>query len=151
MKTKTIAVILFILSASVAYAEPVARYSGKTYLGCGSIGDSRVWLNDPSDYGSVKAGYIYVPDGCSSLPAVASKYLKVSGGQVVEMNTVEKAAVDILEGQAVQAQKDAQDAKLEVSQEEALTALVQVINLRLPAGQKITKQELINQIKANRN
>jgi hypothetical protein len=76
--------------------------------------------------------------------------LKQENGEIVEMNTIEKAAVDILEGQAEQVAKDARYARLEVTQEEALTALIQVINVRLPAGQKITKQELVDKIKANR-
>lgn len=133
-----------------AYAEDVALHDGETYLGCKNIGNTNIFLNDPNDYESIKAGFIYLPNGCSSLPQVAPKYLKVISGEVVEMNTVEKAAIDILEAQAEQTAKDARDARLEVTQGEALTALIQVVNVRLPAGQKITKQELIDKIKANR-
>lgn len=150
MKTLHFLFIIMIFGAGLAKAEDVATYEGETYLGCRNIGNTNIFLNDPNDYGTIKAGFVYLPGGCSSLPQVDRKYLKQENGEIVEMNTIEKAAVDILEGQAEQAAKDARYARLEVTQEEALTALIQVINVRLPAGQKITKQELVDKIKANR-
>lgn len=143
-------VFLAQLIAIPLFAEDVALHDGETYMGCRNIGDTNIFLNDPNDYETIKEGFIYLPNGCASLPQVPAKHLKVEAGAVVEMNPVEKAAIDILEGQTEQAARDARYARLEVSQEEALVALVQVINVRLPAGQKITKQELIDKIKANR-
>lgn len=150
MKTIQILFLMMISAVSFTYAEDVAVYDGEIYLGCRSIGNTNIFLNDPNDYGTIKAGFVYLPEGCSSLQKVPAKYLKQEGGAIVEMNPVEKGAIDILEGQAEQQAKDVRDARLEVSQEESLVALVQVINVRLPAGQKITKQELIDRIKVNR-
>lgn len=150
MKTIQILFLMMISAVGLTYAEDVALHDGETYIGCKNIGNTNIFLNDPNDYGTIKEGFVYLPGGCSSLPKVAPKYLKQVGGVIVEMNPVEKAAIDILEGQAEQTAKDSRDSRLEVSQEEAFVALVQVINVRLPAGQKITKQELIDRIKANR-
>lgn len=151
MKTAHI-LFLFVISISrLAHAEDVALYDGETYLGCKSgVGDTNIFLNDPNDHKTTKQGFIYLPNGCNSIPKVAAKYLKQVDGQILEMNTVEKAAIDILEGQTAQARKDEADTKLEVGQNELFTAFIQVLNERLPAGQKITKQELIDRIKANR-
>lgn len=78
------------------------------------------------------------------------RYVKWSGGEPDAMAPAEQVAVDDAWAAEIQAAKDASDARLEVSMEEAVTALVQVINVRLPAGQKITKAEIVAQIKANR-
>jgi len=66
------------------------------------------------------------------------------------MNASEKAVVDAARAAEATAQENAAIDRLDVSPLEAFTALIQVINVRLPAGQKITKQELVNQIKTNR-
>lgn len=101
--------ILLLLICSTAYAEDVVQYSGSTYLGCSSIGNTNVFLTNPNDYATIKEGYIYLPNGCSSLPQVAKKYLKISNGAVVEMSLAEKQAVDAAEAQAV---IDAETARL---------------------------------------
>lgn len=98
-------VFLFLLFPAVLHAEDVAMYDGETYLGCRNIGNTNVFLDDPNDYGTVKDGFIYLPNGCASIPQVAPKYLKQDGGSIVEMNTIEKAAVDILESNAEQARQ----------------------------------------------
>lgn len=93
MKKLLIAISLLLICQPL-YAEDVAMYSGSTYLGCRSIGDTTIFLNDPNDYSTIKDGFIYLPNGCSSLPAVAPKYLKQVGGQIVEMTQAEKDSID---------------------------------------------------------
>jgi len=79
-----------------------------------------------------------------------NRWKKVEGGKVVEMTQEEKDAILQAEKEAqTQAINDAIE-KFEVSQVEILTALVQVINKRLPSDKQITKEELVTQIKANR-
>lgn len=90
-----IVLALLVLLAPVASAEDVVRYSGSTYLGCQSLGDTTVWLTNPNDYSTVKPGYLYVPTGCASvLPGVPDRYRTMSGTTVVEMTPAEQDAVD---------------------------------------------------------
>lgn len=111
--------ILLLFICSTAFAEPVVKYSGTTYIDCDSIGDARVWLNDTGDVSSVKAGYLYVLDGCDSLPGVP-KYRKIRNGAVAEMSQAEKNAVDQAEVDVIvttKANRRAQlDALIESSQ-----------------------------------
>lgn len=96
--------IFLLLFSSIAYAEDVARHNGQLYEGCGPISDSRIWLNDTSNYSSAKDGFIYIPNGCGSLPQVAPKYLKVVNGEVVEMSQAEKDTLDANEAAFAQAE-----------------------------------------------
>ena len=78
-----------------------------------------------------------------------TKFHKVENGQVIKMSQAEKDAILQAEADAeAQAIEDALQ-KYEVSNLELLTALVQRINIRIPANQ-ITKAEIIQQIKDNR-
>lgn len=90
---KILLLILLLISTS-AFAEDVVSYSRTTYQGCRSIGDTNVFLTNPNDYATVKPGFIYLPNGCKSLPNVSEKYLKISNGAVVEMSAGEKTTVD---------------------------------------------------------
>lgn len=114
--------------ANVAIFEP-----GKepTYL---------VSVNTP-DYSGNKDALIN-PD-LSSVIDVPEKYWKNDEKSIVEMSSDEKAAIDAnyLE------KKKAGAETFEVSIVQILTALIEVINIRLPMDQKITKQELIETIK----
>ena len=91
--------ILFVLLliCTPALAEDVATYSGSVYTGCQNIGNTSIFLNDPNDYATVKTGYIYLANGCKSLPQVPAKHLKIVSGAVVEMTQGEKDAVDAQE------------------------------------------------------
>ncbi len=83
------------------------------------------------------------------IPAgVLHKYLKVVGGSVFEMTVEEKAAVDAAEAQIALNARIAQINNLDVSILDALIALVQCINVRIP-NNPITKTEIITQIKTN--
>jgi len=86
--------VVALLLTQNAYAEEVVTHSGSTYHGCSSIGNTSVFLTNPNDYSTIKPGYIYLPNGCKSLPAVPAKYLKVENGSVAEMTQSEKDAVD---------------------------------------------------------
>lgn len=80
----------------------------------------------------------------SSVSGVSLKYWKKgTGNTVVEMSVQEKQAIDDAE---LLLRKSGADS-FSVGRVEIFTALIKVINLRLPAGQKITKQELIDAIK----
>lgn len=75
---------------------------------------------------------------------VPLKFWKRSGNTIVEMTQAEKDAILIAE---LQTRKDtANDFGLD-DMKPILTALIKVINIRLPIGQKITKQEMIDAIK----
>lgn len=77
------------------------------------------------------------------------KYLKIVSNTVQEKDAVEKAQVDAAELTASQILESQAVDRLEISNEDIITALVQVINARLPSN-KITKQEIITQIKTNK-
>lgn len=140
---KLLFISLFIF-CSTLHAEDVVKYNGTEYQGCQTIGDSRVWLNDPNDISTVKDGYLYLPNGCKSLPAIADKYKKVSNGVVVEMSQLEKDAVDSAEQQAqLQASKEQfnsliEQAKVEVDTPKSVSAL---LNLCISG---ITTEEIRN-------
>lgn len=78
-----------------------------------------------------------------------TKWHKVVDGKVVEKTQVEKDAIILAEADVqAQAIEDALD-RYEINNIELITALVQVINERIPSN-PITKTEIINKIKANR-
>ena len=97
-------------------------------------------VNTP-DYGG-NPDVVVSPD-LSSVINVPQKYWKRDGNNVIEMTASEKQAVDDAELQLRKLSAD----NYQVGMGEALTALVKVINTRLNANQKITKQEMINAIK----
>jgi len=88
--------IILILMSSNLYAEDVATYSGETYTGCRSIGDTNIFLNNPNDYDTVKDGYIYMPLGCKTIPNVEHKYLRQINREIIEMTNGEKIALDTI-------------------------------------------------------
>jgi len=147
---KKLLILFLLISSLTVYAEDVVKYSGEEYQGCQSIGDSRVWLNDPNDIKTPKVGYLYFPNGCKSITSVDSRFLEVKDGKVLEKDQSSKDAIIASDALSAQTAKDLADSRFEVSLEEGIIALIQTINKRLPDGQKITKQEIIDQIKANR-
>lgn len=106
--------ILLLLISPLAFAEDVATYSGATVTGCQNIGNTNIFLTNPNDYSTVRAGYIYMASGCRSL-TVPFKYLKQSNGEIVEMTALEKSAVDSAEAQEV---IDAETARLSALDDE---------------------------------
>lgn len=79
----------------------------------------------------------------TSVANVPTHYWKRDGDNIVEMTQAEKDAVNA--SQLVMRKATADN--YNVGMKEMLTALVKVINLRLP-NNKITKQEMIDAIKA---
>lgn len=106
MKTLHMIFLMMILGVSFTYAEDVVKYSGSEFQGCHPYGNSSIWLNDTGDISSVKPGYIYIPEGCASLPAGRKK---VVNGQVVLKTQAEIDAED------AQALADARAALLSAS------------------------------------
>ena len=101
MKNKIITLIIFLFCfMPSSRAEDVVLYSEAQVIGCRSIGNTNIFLNDPNDYSSIKNGFIHVANGCASLPAVAFKYMKIVNGSVVEMSQDEKDAVNASEASA---------------------------------------------------
>lgn len=81
----------------------------------------------------------------SAVLSVPVKFWKRVGDTVVEMTPAEKQAIIDAE---LQARKDAVTDPSFADLKDILTALVKVINIRLPIDKKITKLELIDAIKA---
>lgn len=169
MKLGILKAVLFVCAfqfiATFSYAEDVATYSGTKYTGCQRIGDTRIFLNNPNDYGTIKDGFIYLPEGCRSLPNVPEKYLKVINGSVEKMTRIEKDSVDTVEALEIQAQKDlaynaiVDQAKVEVDSPSTVSALLNTcisaittdeirnIKKNTPKPSK-TDAELKNQVKS---
>lgn len=95
-----------------------------------------------SDY--TESSNVLINPDVSAVKSVPLKYWKKgTGNEVAEMSIAEKALVDSSE---LQIRKDGADT-FDVGLVDIFTALIKVINIRLPSGQKITRQELINAVK----
>lgn len=90
-----------------------------------------------------KPGILVNPD-LSAVSSVPRKYWKIANNSVVEMTEAEKQAIDNAE---LTERKKAGDA-LNVPVLILIEELIKIINQRLPAGQKITKQEVVDAVKA---
>src|SRR3990167_4959136 len=97
-------------------------------------------VNTPDFEGNLFA--IINPD-ITKVQNVPLKFWKRIGDNIVEMTQTEKDAITAAE---LQLRKD-QANNFGVGLLEFTTALIKVINLRLPTGQKITKQEMIDAVK----
>lgn len=97
-------------------------------------------VNTPDYAGNPNA--LIDPD-LSAVQGVDMQWWKKSGSSVVEMSPAEKQV--ILDAQL--AERKSRADQLLTNLPEVLTALIKVINLRLPSN-KITKAELITAIKA---
>ncbi len=99
-------------------------------------------VNTP-DYNS--AYWIINPD-LTLVENVPQKYWKAAGDAVVEMTAQEKASVDAA---LLTARRDQIESKTtDEAFKAVLAALVKVVNLRLPVGNKITASELRTAIRA---
>ena len=132
MKHITLMAIVIVIAFPVTvFAESVVTHSGTTYLGCGSISDSTVWLIDQNDVTTPKTGFIYAPDGCQNvLPGVPKRYRKVVGGLVVEMSQAEK---DIVDAPALAAQQRRDEVDVEVTNNQVCNAVWEQVRDRLIA------------------
>ena len=100
------------------------------------------------DLNITSQGYDELMDLVKNYPL---KYIKWGFSGRPELKTQQEAQqADAEEQVQLNALMSAEVDRLNVSAEELVTALVKVINQRLPAGQKITKQEIINQIKTDK-
>ena len=89
-----------------------------------------------------KPGILINPD-ISVVKDVPLKYWKKVNNQIQEMTLVEKQVMDDTELQIRKSMADT----FNVDIKEILEAFINVINLRLPQDQEITKQEIITIIK----
>lgn len=101
-----------------------------------------VSVNTPDYEGNPNA--IINPD-ITAVQGVPLKFWKRVGNTIVEMTQAEKDAVLAAE---LQARRDQANDLSFQDMKSVLTALIKVINIRLPQNQKITKQELVDAIKA---
>lgn len=109
--------------------------NGAEYMVDPNALEGNVIPNDPD--------IIFNPD-ISAVKNVPLKYWKRSGDNIVEMSQAEK---DVISAAELQARKDAANDFGVEGMKIALTALIKVINIRLPIGQKITKQEMVDALK----
>ena len=98
--------------------------------------EGTVVSNDPN---------VLINPDISAVINIDRKYWKRVGSQIQEMTLLEKQAIEAAE---LQARKDAADNFGIERMKIVLIALIKVINIRLPVGQKITKQEMIDALKA---
>ncbi len=87
---------------------------------------------------------VIVNPDISAVQNIDRKFWKRVGNSIVEMSVSEKQI--ILDAELLLRKSQANN--FGVGLLEFATALIKVINLRLPAGQKITKQEMIDALKA---
>ena len=97
-------------------------------------------VNTP-DYSS-DPDVIVNPD-ISAVKNIPLRFWKRSGDNVIEMTQAEKDAIAVTE---ITARKSSADT-FEANNLAIFTALIKIINVRLPAGQKITRAEFITAIK----
>ena len=109
--------------------------NGAEYMVDPTALEGSVVSNDPN--------VIFNPD-ISAVINVPLKYWKRSGNNIVEMSLAEKQAIEATE---LQARKDAANDFGIDGMKIVLTALIKVINLRLPIDKKITKQEMVDALK----
>lgn len=99
-------------------------------------------VNTP-DY--IASNTVLIEPDITEVVNVPLKYWKKgTGNKVVEMTQAEKDAV--LAGELAERRLSAET--FATNSVAIFTTLIKVINLRLPSGQKITKQELIDAVKA---
>lgn len=127
--------------ANIAIFKPnqIPQYltsvNGAEYMVDPTALEGNVVSNDPD--------VIFNPN-ITAVQNVPLKYWKRSGNNIVEMSQAEKDAIAAAE---LLARKDAADDYGVEGMKIVLTALIKVINIRLSAGQKITKQEMVTALK----
>ena len=113
--------------------------------GVGKIGNYLRSVNTP-DY---RNGTNLINPDLSHMDGIPKKFWKMVAGQVVEMTQVEQDAITQAEADALAQSVEDQVQDLRLDMKEVMTALIQVINVRIP-GNPITKAELVQKIKDNR-
>jgi len=108
--------------------------NGAEYMVDPNALEGNVVSNDPS--------VLFNPD-ITAVKNVPVKFWKKVGSSIVEMTAQEKQAVLDAE---LQQRKTAADT-FAADPLSLFTAFIKVVNLRLPTGQKITKQELIDAVR----
>ena len=127
--------------ANIAIFKPnetpqyLTSVNGAEYMVDPTALEGNVVSNDPD--------VLFNPD-ISAVVNVSLKYWKRSGDNIVEMTVGEKQVIDDAE---LQARKDAANDFSIEGMKIVLTALIKVINLRLPIDKKITKQEMVDALK----
>ena len=134
--------ILFLLLTSSCFAELWVKYD---------VGTNKIlnkYVGDGYKYGicglnntDIAEGWLLEPD-ISGLTNVPVKYLKQSGGAVVEMTQAEKDAVDAEELAEANATRATAIDNLDITIKDAFVAWLQVYNSKVPAQYQVTPAEL---------
>ena len=139
--------VIFLLISLPCFAEDFVRYDVNNL--------NPVYLQsiDPTQAG-VNSYYVQPVnhDNVKALFSIGSKYLKKGAdGMPVEMTQEEKNAVDQQEAQVIHNAMIAQVDGLDVTVKDVFTAFIKVYNSKVPAQYRITKQELIDQLRLDLN
>ena len=142
MKIITLAFCFLLISFS-AIAGTNIFYSGEDVTGIskGSPAVGALYYNDDSPDYTAKMVLI---------KSVPRKFLKVVAGELVERTQAEKDAILQAEVDARQLAQDNADNELQVTLKEAFIAWLQIYNSKVPIQYRITKNEIIQNIKNNR-
>lgn len=142
MKKSLLVIVLILVLATPALAIDYACHDQSVNATSGKI------IHASKDGGPAYASRPQCVEITSNEYLLLSKWHKILNGQMVEMTQVEKDAL-------IQVETDAEEQKLldkinkyDISNIDLLTALVKVINVRIP-GNPITKAEIISQIKSD--
>lgn len=104
--------------------------------------DGCIYVNDdtPAEYSRVK-------DLLTTEPV---KFLEVDSGQMVKRPQPEIDQIIANEAAAAAAAEAARADKLEVELKDALVAFIKVYNSKVPAQYRVTKKEIVDQIKVDK-
>ena len=140
---KFILTLCFLFIASTTLAGTRVFYNGEnvTRISNGSPASGALYYNDDSPDYTAKIALI------NSVPR---KFLKVIAGELLERTQAEKDAILQAETDARQLAQDNADNELRVTLKEAFTAWLQLYNSKVPVQYKVTKDEMVTQIKSNR-
>ncbi len=140
---KFILTLCFLFIASTALAGTRVFYNGEnvTRISKGSPALGALYYNDDSPDYAIKMALI---------KSVPRKFLKVVVGELVERTQSEKDAILQAEAAIRQLAQDNADNELQVTLKEAFVAWLQIYNSKVPLQYRVTKNEIIQNIKNNR-
>ena len=135
-------ILLFLLMTTSCFAELWVNYDVSTNKILNKyVGDGYKYGICGFNNTNIAEGWLLEPD-LSGLSGIPVKYLKQSGGAVVEMTQAEKDAVDAEElAEANQAIATSID-NLDISIKDAFIAWLQVYNAKVPVAYQVTPAEL---------
>lgn len=150
---KYLIVILFLFIATSVFGADVIKYDPADPV----VSNRVVWyeksvntqkyITDPNNINSTIPNHLINPN--VELLVQESKFWKVDNGTVIDMSQFEIDSILLSEQQAQEQEEISDIERLDVTVEEVIIALVKRINIRIPSN-KITKQEVIDQIKKDK-